>query len=444
MQHTNQSKFTFCRICEAACGLIAEVDGNRITRIRPNPDHVTSAGFACAKGLFFHELVHSPDRVTAPIKRTGETWNKVSWQEALSEIGNKIKDIQAEHGKDAVALYAGNGSGFGLVHPIMAQGFMDAIGSKNVYSSASQDCSNKFAVAQHMYGTPLIQTIPDIDKTDCLIIIGANPAASRFSFGSAPNILKRLQAIEQRGGSVYHVNPRKTKTARATGTQVFIRPNSDLFFFLAFTAEVIRRGGVNLDQVRKHMKGYEKLREIVEPYTPENVEQFTRIDPGSMNRMIDDYLKADGAALYCSTGINHSANPTLCFWLLEACNAISGNLDKAGGTIVGRGILDFPRLVHKSGTMRRSNRSRLGNFPSVMDGYPGSLIPHEILEPGQGQIKALIVAAGNPLLTLPNSRIVEKALRSLDLIVCIDFFRMRQQILVITFFQVLHSWSMPI
>jgi anaerobic selenocysteine-containing dehydrogenase len=418
-----ETKYTFCRICEAGCGLIAEVEDNIIKSIRPNKDHVASKGFACKKGLNFHELVHSPDRLKGPIKKENGQWNEIQWKDAFKEIGSQIKEIQDKYGKDSVALYAGNGAGFGLLHPIMAQGFMDAIGSKNVYSSATQDCSNKFAVAQHIYGTPLLQTIPDIDQTECLIIIGANPAASKFSFGSAPYILDRLKAIEERGGSVYHINPRLTETAKLLGKQVFIRPNSDVFLLLTFASEVIKRGGIDRAKISQHMKNFQDFEKIVLPYTPENTEELTQVKASLIIEMVDAYIKADGASLYCSTGINHSANPTLSFWLIEVINAISGNLDKKGGSIVGKGIVDFPKLLKKSGSMMRPDRSRLGDFPSVMDGYPGSLIPHEILTPGDGQIKALIVAAGNPLLTLPNARFVEKAFKELELIVCIDFFR---------------------
>jgi len=419
----SETKYTFCRICEAGCGLIAEVESNKIISIKPNKNHVTSKGFACKKGLNFHELVHSSDRLKGPMKKIDGSWQEIPWNDAFAEIGSQIKDIQTKHGKDSVALYAGNGAGFGLLHPIMAQGFMDAIGSKNVYSSATQDCSNKFAVAQHMYGTPLLQTIPDIDKSQCLIIIGANPAASKFSFGSAPYILDRLKAIEERGGSVYHINPRKTETAKVVGKQIFIRPNTDLFLLLAFASELIKRNGIDKDKISQYMKNFEIFENLVKDYTPEMAQELTQVKADDIREMVEAYIKADGAALYCSTGINHSAHPTLSFWLIETINAISGNLDKEGGSIVGKGIVDFPKLLKKSGSMMRPHRSRIGNFPSVMDGYPGSLIPHEILTPGKGQIKALIVAAGNPLLTLPNGRFVEKAFKELELIVCIDFFR---------------------
>ncbi len=423
MPAMTENIYSFCRICEVACGLIVSVENNRIIDIRPDDEHVASRGFACKKGLRFHEIEHSPDRLRFPLKRNGSTWERISWKQALKEIGEKVKKIRKEHSRDSIAMYVGNGAGFSLPHAFGAQGFMDAVGSRSIYSASSQDCSNKFAVARHMYGTPVLQTYPDIDRTDCLILIGANPAASKFSFASAPRILDRLKGIEKRGGQVFHVNPRKTETARVVGEQVFIKPGTDLFFLLAFARELIRRGYVDSERVKLHMKNFDRFQGVVEPWTPDRAESVTGIPARDIIEMVKAYGTSEGAALYCSTGVNQGPYPSLCFWILEAVNAVSGNLDRFGGTLVGKGIIDLPGMTKKTGTLLSSKTTRIGNFPAVMDCLPGAVLHDEILTPGEGQIRALFVTGGNPLITLPDSSRFEQALKELELVVSVDIFR---------------------
>ncbi|MBI9100202.1 MAG: molybdopterin-dependent oxidoreductase, partial [Spirochaetaceae bacterium] len=179
---------TFCRICDVGCGLIATIEKGKVIEIKPNPDHVVSRGFACKKGLKYHEIVHSPDRLTAPQKRTDQGWINQEWGDSLQEIGAKIKSIQGKYGKNSVALYVGNGAGFGFLHPFFAQAMIIGLGSESTYSSATQDCSNKFITAQHMYGFPMLQPLPDFERGECFILFGANPAATKISFRGVPYV----------------------------------------------------------------------------------------------------------------------------------------------------------------------------------------------------------------------------------------------------------------
>ena len=248
-----ETKYTFCRICEAACGLAVEVENNKIVRITPNKNHVSSRGFACIKGLKFHEIVHSPDRVQQPLKRTEEGWTPVSWEQALAEIGGKIRRLIDTFGPDSIALYAGNGSGFCLLHTMFAQGFAKALGTRNVYASSTQDCSNKFAVAERMYGFPMLQTIPDFEHAEMFIIIGANPAVSKFSFKGVPGILRKLKAAEERGCRIISINPRKTETVHTLGEHLPVRPDTDVFFLLAFANCILTSTGVYAEIGRAHV-----------------------------------------------------------------------------------------------------------------------------------------------------------------------------------------------
>lgn len=355
--------------------------------------------------------------------RSGKTWEAITWKQALKEIGGKVKALRDLHGPDAIATYAGSGSGFSLPHAFGLQGFMLGIGSKSFYSASSQDCSNKFAVAEQMYGSPVLQTLPDFDRAGCFILLGANPASSRLSFASAPHVLKRLRDAEAAGCRIYHVNPRRTETARVAGEHLFIRPGSDLFFLLAFVNELIAAGGIDTGRVNQFMKNYDNLAAAVRPWTAERAEAVTRIPAAKIRELVRSYRGADRAILYCSTGVNHGPHPALSFWLVEAINAISGNLDSIGGTLVGKGLFDLPALTAKTGTLKSAYRSRVGGIRTVMDCFPGALLHDEITTPGAGQVRALFVSGGNPLLSFPDTGRLRKAFEQLELLVSIDIYR---------------------
>ena len=414
---------TFCRICEALCGLRVTVDGGKIAHIDPDPDHVATDGFACVKGLKQHKLYDSPDRVRYPMKRVGSDWQRVSWEQALGEIGAKLRALLGERGADAIAMYVGTAAGFSILHPIFAQGFMTGMGARGMYSSSTQDCSSKFAVARQVYGFPFTQPFPDVDRTQCLIIVGANPVISKWSFLQVSNPAQRLKGIEKRGGRVFVVDPRRTETAKVAGEHVFIRPGTDVFFYLAFLHELVATGGVDRDRVARFMTGFDEVERVVAPWTPERVAEVTGIPAATLRRMVAAYREADGAALYSSTGVNMGGRGVLAFWLQEVINAVSGNLDRAGGTLVGRGVIDFPRFGKKNGTLLRTDRSRIGDFASVNDAFPGGVLADEILTPGARQVRALFVTGGNPLITMPNSARLRDALRELELLVALDIYR---------------------
>ncbi|MEM7137666.1 MAG: molybdopterin-dependent oxidoreductase [Myxococcota bacterium] len=420
-----REQHTFCRICEPTCGLIATVDGDQILSIRPDKDHVASQGYACIKGLRYHEMHHSPDRLRVPLKRSGDGFEEISWDQALQEIGDKVKALVAEHGGDSVSAYLGNPISFSLLPPILTAAFLTGLGSRNLFQTGSQDCNNKFAVAERLYGFPFIQPFPDVDRTECLIMLGSNPAVSRASFMQLPNPIRRLRAIEGRGGRVFSINPRRTETAKQLGTHVFIRPDTDVYFLLSFLHEVIARDAVARDRVAAHMKGFGTLKSVAAGWTPERTAEITGIDPRLLRDMVDAYLEADGAALFLSTGVNQGSQGTLAFWILEAINAVTGNLDRRGGTLVGHGyVKDFPKYARKGGHTLRKDMSRIGRLPSVADTFPAGIMADEILTEGPGQVRALFVVSGNPLLTVPNSDgRLQRALEALELVVSIDIFR---------------------
>ncbi|MEO1434392.1 MAG: molybdopterin-dependent oxidoreductase [Bacteroidota bacterium] len=415
-----ETKHTFCRICESLCGLEVEVKDNKIQKIRPDNAHVATNGFGCAKGLKQQHLYSSPDRLMYPMKRVGDKWERASWDTVNAEIGNKVKQLLRDHGPRSIGMYVGTAAGFGVLHPIFASGFMDALGSNQMYASATQDCSNKFAVSHHIYGFPFTQPHPDLFKTNCLIIVGANPVISKWSFLQVPNPSMHLKNMEARGAKVYVVDPRKTETAKVAGEHIFIKPGSDVYFYLSFLNEVIRQDGVQVERVQQFMKGYEQLVELAERWPAEKTEELTQIPAAVLKEMVQTYLAADGAALYCSTGVNMGGNGTLAFWIQECINAISGNLDREGGTLVGKGVIDFAKFGSKNGILMREDRSRIGNMISVNDAFPGGILADEIMTPGKDQLRAMFVTGGNPLLTMANANRLREAFQNLELLVCLD------------------------
>jgi formate dehydrogenase len=418
-----ETRTTFCRICEALCGLEVDVEGDRILDVRPDAAHVATGGFACLKGLKQHHLYASPDRLRYPEKRTREGHAPIHWDDAIREIGDKVRDLRRRHGPHSIAMYVGTAAGFSVLHPVFAQGFMTGIGSRSMFASATQDCSNKFAVSRLVYGFPFTLPFPDVRRTNCLVVVGANPVVSKWSFLQVPNATQHLRAIEERGGKVWVLDPRRTETAKAAGEHVFIRPGTDVFFYLAFLHEVLARRAEDVALVARHMHGLEALRALAEPWTPERTAEVTRVAPEVLRRIVTDYLAADGAALYCSTGVNMGSRGALAYWIQETINAITGNLDRAGGTLVGEGVMDFPAFGKKSGALMRSDRSRIGGFGAVNDAFPGGILADEILTPGEGQIRALFVTGGNPLITMPNAGRLREALGQLELLVTVDIYR---------------------
>jgi anaerobic selenocysteine-containing dehydrogenase len=408
-------------MCEASCGLIASVEDGRITHLERNPDHIGTRGFACVKGLNQHHLYDSADRLRYPLKRVGEEWRRVSWEQAIREIGEKVKELRGES-PHSIAMYVGTAAGFSALHPIFAQGFMQGIGSRNMFSSATQDCANRFAMASEVYGFPFTQPFPDVANTRCMIVVGTNPVVSKWTFLQVANPAKRLKEMKAGGARIFFVDPRRTESAKIAGEHVFIRPDTDVFFFLSFLHEVFERNAIDRARVERFMTGLDRVGAFVAPWTPERTADVTKIPGATLREMVTAYLEADGASFISGTGVGMGTNGTLAVWLLECINAVTGNLDRRGGTLVGQGIFDFAAFGVKHGLFVSEERSRIGGFKAVNDGFPGGILADEILTPGQDQIRSLFVTGGNPLMTMANASRLKEALSDLELLVVTDIY----------------------
>lgn len=417
-----ETKYTFCRICEATCGLEVDVEGNRIAAIRPDPRHVVSRGYACVKGTRWDSIQHSPDRVTAPLKRVGEEFVEISWDQALREIAQKMKTLIAKHGPETVGHFAGSAAGANVLSPIFRGALFKALGSRRMYGTGSCDTMNKFRVNEDMYGSPMRLAHPDVDHTQFMLVLGANPAISGNTLYHLPRSRERFAEIVKRGGRVVFVNPRRIETA-AAGEHLFIRPDTDVFFLAAFLNEMIREGHVARERVARAMVNFETLEKTVSAWTPERQAEVTGIPAQSLREVVRDHAAAPGAALYMATGVNQGRNGTLCFWLLEAINAVSGNLDRRGGTLMGQGLFDMAAQVVEDPQMMTST-DRPDGLPTVSGQQPSGVLAHDILEDEASPLTALFVEASNPLLACSNpSGRLDEALAKLELLVSIDLFR---------------------
>ncbi len=418
-----EERVTFCRICEPLCGLVATVQDGELVRLRPDRDHPLSRGFACPKGIAMADVQNDPDRVTHPLRRRPDgSFERVSWPEALDDIGTRLRTIIDRDGGGAVGWYLGNPSAFSYSHLLWSKGFMDAIGSPHHYGAGSQDVNNRFVASKLLYGSPVVVPIPDLPRTDLLLIVGANPLVSHGSVLTAPRIRESLQGIIARGGRVIVVDPRRSETAAAF-EHLPIRPNGDAWLLLALLQVIFAEELADESAISTQARGVGRLRDLVRGFSPEAAEPFTGIAPESVGALARDLAGSPRAAVYGRTGSCLGTHGTLVSFLLDALNLVTGNLDRAGGSIFGSGPIEIEQLLHRiGGDTYDTFRSRIGGFPEVLGQLPATLMASEITTPGKGQIRALFVSSGNPVLSVPGGEELERALSELELMVAIDLY----------------------
>lgn len=416
-------KVTFCRICEAACGMVATVEDGRVIKLRPDPQHPLSKGYACPKGIAMTEVQNDPDRVLHPLRRgPGGEFARVSWDEAMANIGARLKRIHGEHGAASIAWYMGNPAAFSYSHVLWVKGLLDAVGTPHYYSAGSQDVNNRFAASALLYGTPLVVPIPDLKRTRFLLMVGANPLVSHGSVLTAPRVRDQLNEVVDRGGRVVVVDPRRTETARQF-EHVPITPDTDAWLLLAMLQTIFEEDLADPGFLADHTTGGGMLGSLVRGHTPDAAAERTGIPAERIRTLARDFAAAEGAAAYGRTGSCLGRFGTLVAFLLDALNAVTGNLDRPGGAVFGRPPVSLDDIGERFGLASYGTvRSRFGGFPDVLGNLPASLLPKEIETPGERQVRALFVSAGNPVLSVPDGDALERALGKLDLCVSLDFY----------------------
>ena len=418
-----------CPLCEATCGLELTVRGEQVVRIRGDRDNPFSHGFICPKGSALHRLHSDPDRLRAPLVRRGDdpataTWEEVSWDEAFAIVDVGLRRVIDTHGRDAVAIYLGNPSIHSLGPTIYNGPLIKALATTNIYSASTVDQMPKHVSCGYLFGDPLLIPVPDLDRTDHLLILGANPYESNGSLCTAPDFPGRIEAIRARGGKVVVVDPRRTKTAEHADDWLAIVPGTDAHLLLAMINVLVAESLVDLGALAEHVSGLDELAAATAPFTPEVVGPVTGIDPEHIRTLTRDLADAESAAVYGRIGTHTVAFGTIAAWAVDVLNALTGNLDRPGGAM-------FPLPAHQSGLGKGSGRgfvtgrhtSRVKGYPEVRREFPVATLADEILTPGDGQVRALVTVAGNPALSAPGADRLDDALGHLDFMVCVDPYR---------------------
>lgn len=418
-----EEKITFCRICEAWCGLVATVEDGRLVRLRPDRDHPLSAGFACPKGIAMTDVQNDPDRVLHPLRRTpAGGFEQVTWDDALDDISRRLRRALEEHGPGSVGWYFGNPTAFSYSHAAWLQGFVQALGITHLYSAGSQDVNNRFVASKLLYGRMTTVPIPDLARTDLLLVIGANPLVSHGSLISAPRIREQLHAITDRGGRVVVVDPRRTETAAAF-EHLPVVPDGDAWLLMSLLHVLFDEGLEDRAALARQSTGVDLLRAAAAAYPPEATARLTGVEPETVRSLARDLAAAPAAAVYGRTGSCLGRQGTLVAALIDALSLITGNLDRAGGAVFGRSPIPAEELGERVGVLGYDRRrSRVGGFPDVLGSFPAAVMAKEMTTPGAGRLRTLFVSAGNPVLSVPNGAELEAALGGLDLLVSLDLY----------------------
>lgn len=422
-----EHKTTFCRICEPLCGMIATVEDGRLTALRPDKEHPLSAGFACPKGIAFTDVVNDPDRLLTPMRRGADGFEPVDWDTALTDIAGRVSAIRRRHGSGSIGWYFGNPTAFSYSHLMAVFPFIKGLGRRtHLFTASSQDTSNRMLASQFLYGAPVAVPIPDLMRTDLLLMLGTNPVVSHGSFLTTPRIRERMQDVVKRGGRVVIVDPRRTETAAQFEWQPIV-PDGDAYLLLSLLQVMFSEGLVDVARIAVQADGVDWLRRQCAGFPPEATAERTGIEPEAVRRLARDLVGSPRAAVYGRFGTCVGRNGTLTAYLIDAVNLVAGHLDRPGGSVFSTLGAPGQRLgvALLGAALRRAyrrKRSRIGGFRSVLGAEPAALMAKEIAVPGKRQIRALFVSAGNPVLSVPNGDELESALRGLELMVGLDLY----------------------
>ena len=414
--------FTYCRICESNCGMIATVENDQVVNIRPDPDHPLTKGWSCPKGLAMHQVTHNPKRVLYPQrKRVDGGFERISWETAIREIGERLNHIRTEYGDDAIGFYEGGAHLTSYSMALWQKGMARALNTPHYYGSNSMDGNPRIVASKLMYGSCFSLPIPDMPHTDFMLIMGANPVASHGSLIGSHNPRKYLNGIVERGGRVVVLDPRRTETARYF-EHMPIQPDGDSLLLMSMLQVIFAEGLDNLAAAEPHTIGLEALKSAVKPYPPEVTAERTSIAPDVVRQLALDFASAKSAVAYGRVGACTGDFGTLLSFLMDALNVVTGNADRRGGMVFPTPWFDFEKTLVKSGIDTYGERkSRIGGFPEVFGTMPVGVLADEINTPGKGQLRAMMVMAGNPGQSIPETRRVKEAFKKLDLLVSLEF-----------------------
>ena len=425
-----RTAYRTCPLCEASCGLEITVRptpaGEEVVRIRGDRDDVFSRGYICPKGSTLKQLHEDPDRLRRPLVKRDGAFVEVSWDEAFAEIERRLLPILDEHGRDACAVYVGNPNAHNLAGLLYNRSLLRALGSTNVFSASTVDQRPKEISSALMFGGGLNVPVPDVDRTDHLFMLGANPFASNGSLATAPDWPGRLERLVERGGTLVVVDPRRSRTAEMASEWVPVRPGADAYLLMAMVQVIGSEGLVDLGSSAELVTGLDEVLALATPFTPEAVAAITGLPADDIRRFARQLAAAPSACVYGRIGTTTVEFGTLTSWLVDVLNVITGNLDRPGGAMFATAAAGAsntrgkPRFGREVRLHRRVSRVR--GLPETFGELPAVVMAEEMDTPGEGQVRALITVAGNPVLSTPNSGRLDAAIAGLEVVVALDIY----------------------
>ena len=426
---TDRVAFRTCPLCEAGCGLeigLRQGDDGReaVGRIRGDREDVFSHGFICPKGSTLRQLHEDPDWLRRPLVRRDGKLVEATWDEAFAEVARGLGAAVDEHGRDAVAVYVGNPNAHSLAGLLYLRPLIKALGTTNVYSASTVDQRPKEIASALMFGGALTVPVPDVDRSDFLLMLGANPYASNGSLATAPDWPGRIEALLERGGTLVVVDPRRSRTAEVASRHLAIRPGADAFLLMALVNVLDAEGLVATGAAGEYLDGVDEVRALARPFTPEAVAGVTGLDPEAVRTLARDLAAAPSACVYGRIGTTTALYGTLTSWLVDVLNALTGNLDRPGGAMFTRAAAGAANTRGKArvgrGLRLHRRTSRVRGIGETLGELPVACLAEEIDTPGEGQVRALVTVAGNPVLSTPNAGRLDAALATLDFYVAVD------------------------
>ena len=423
---TEQSHYRICPLCEACCGLEVRTRGDQVVGIRGAANDVFSRGYICPKGFALKDLHEDPDRLRTPLVRRNGTLVPATWDEAFDEIERRLPPILAAHGRDAVAVTVGNPSAHKMELLLYFSRLAKALGTKNIFTASTLDQMPKQLSSGLMFGHWLSIAVPDIERSDWLLVIGANPMVSNGSLWTVPDFRGKAKALRARGGKRLVIDPRRTETAAVADEHHFIRPGSDVFLLAAMVHTLFEEGLVRLGRLAPLVSGVDELRNAVHAFAPERVAARCAIDAPTIRRLARELAAAPRACVYGRIGTCTQSFGTLCSWLVDVLNALTGHLDEAGGAMFAKSAAFADNTAGTPGRGRGvvtgRHRSRVSGAPEVWGELPMTCLAEEIETPGAGQVKALISVASNPVLSSPGGPRLAAAMAQLDFMISLDIY----------------------
>ena len=415
-----------CPLCEACCGLEIKVQGGKVTSIKGHAQDVFSAGYLCPKGVALKDLHEDPDRLRTPLIKRNGTFVEATWEEAFAEIERRLPPLLAAHGRNASAVVVGNPS----AHKIGLLSYFGklarALGTKNIFSSSTLDQMPKQLASGLMFGHWLSVALPDIARTELLLVIGANPLASNGSMWTVPDFKGKAKAMQARGGKLIVIDPRRTETAALADAHHFIRPGADVYLLAAMVQTLFAEKLVRLGSVAAWVNGVEEVGLAVAAFTPEAVAARCGIDAGTIRQLARELANTQRACVYARIGSCTQEYGTLASWLVDVLNVLSGHLDSPGGAMFAKSAAFASNTTGKPGIGKGVSTgrhfARVSGAPEVFGELPITCMAEEIETAGPGQIRVLFTVATNPVLSSPNGPRLAAALDTLDFMVSMDIY----------------------